>query len=123
MEKNKLATLIFCPFFDNRQKFAKEDDVSKKKWGSPASLSWPAAIYWSGGTLFSSHFGQVNFNECRFLSRVEGKMSRVEGQISRVEGQMSRVEGKISRVESKMSRVESKMSRVESKMSRVQKCL
>ena len=28
----------------------------------------------------------LNSNECRFLSRVEGKISRVEGQGSRVEG-------------------------------------
>ena len=30
-------------------------------------------------------------NECRFLSRVEGKMLSVEGKMSRVEGKMSRV--------------------------------
>ena len=29
--------------------------------------------------------------ECRFLSRVEGKMSRVKGKLSRVEGRLSRV--------------------------------
>ena len=45
-------------------------------------------------------------NECRFLSRVEGKMSRVEGKMSRVEGKMSRVENKMSRVEGNMSRVQ-----------------
>ena len=53
-EKNKLPTLIFCPFFDNRQKFVKEGDVSKKKWGSPTSLNrkilakllfWPKVLY------------------------------------------------------------------------------
>ena len=33
-EKIKLLTLIFCSFFDNRQKFVKEgDDVSKKSGG------------------------------------------------------------------------------------------
>ena len=30
-------------------------------------------------------------SECRFLSRVEGRMSRVVGKLSRVEGKMSRV--------------------------------
>ena len=45
-------------------------------------------------------------SECRFLSRVEGRMSRVVGKLSRVEGRMSRVVGKLSRVEGKMSRVE-----------------
>ena len=52
--KNRLPTLIFCPFFDNQQKFVKEDDVSKKKWGSPTSLHrkiqaklsfWPKVLY------------------------------------------------------------------------------
>ena len=38
-KKNKLPTLIFCPFFDNRQKFVKEGNVSKKKWGSLTSLN------------------------------------------------------------------------------------
>ena len=31
-EKNKVPTLIFCSYFDNRQKFVKEGDVAKKKW-------------------------------------------------------------------------------------------
>ena len=53
-EKNRLPTLIFCPFFDDQQKFVKEDDVSKKIWGSPTSLSrkiqaklsfWPKVLY------------------------------------------------------------------------------
>ena len=30
--------------------------------------------------------------ECRFLSRVEGRMSRVDGILSRVEGKISRVD-------------------------------
>ena len=33
-------------------------------------------------------------SECRFLSRVEGRMSRVVGKLPRVEGKMSRVEGR-----------------------------
>ena len=32
-KKNELPTLIFCSFFDNRHKFVKEGDVSKKKGG------------------------------------------------------------------------------------------
>ena len=53
-EKNKLPTLIFCPYFDNRQKFVKEGDVFKKKWGSPNSLNrkiqanlsfWPKVLH------------------------------------------------------------------------------
>ena len=32
-EKHKLPTLIFCPYFDNWQKFVKEGDGSKKKVG------------------------------------------------------------------------------------------
>ena len=39
------------------------------------------ACYWSAHT-----------KECRFLSRIEGKMSRVEGKTSRGEGKMSRVQ-------------------------------
>ena len=36
MEKNEFLTLIFCTFYDNRQKFVKEGDMSKKKsWGHP----------------------------------------------------------------------------------------
>ena len=53
-EKHKLPTLIFSPFLDNRQKFVKEGNVSKKKWGSLTSLNrkileklsfWPKVLY------------------------------------------------------------------------------
>ena len=53
-EKNKLPTLTFCPYFNKGQKFVKEGDVSKKKWGSPTSLNrkiqaklsvWPKVLH------------------------------------------------------------------------------
>ena len=52
--KNKLPTLIFCPFFDHRREFVKEGDMSEKKLGSPTSLNrkiqaklsfWPKVLY------------------------------------------------------------------------------
>ena len=50
----KLLTLIFCSFYDNRQKFVKEGDTSKKMLGSSMFLNrkilaklsfWPEVLY------------------------------------------------------------------------------
>ena len=54
-------------------------------------------IFWTTSSIFSRRCPPNK--ECRFLSRVEGKMSRVEGRMSRGEGNMLRIE------DSKMSSI------------------
>ena len=54
--------------------------------------------YFCYGNLMCHDNKVISKSECRFLSRVEGRISRGEGRWSRVEGRGTMVEGRGSRV-------------------------
>ena len=70
---------------------------SNRLWQSNTKMKTTCLTLWTTYSIVSRRCPPNK--ECRFSSRVEGKMSRVEGRMSRGEGNMSRVEGSMSRVQ------------------------